>query len=120
MPQAVQHKFAGEADNFLAVHNRLTDLAMLMIEARDENWRIRKSPGKTHAELDCFRRAKRTLEARDVRESVRCAFWLFPARTLTEPNLARPTPVENEYLPNADLPTLQLATLYRASRLLRL
>src|SRR5271165_4706879 len=46
MPQPVQHKFAGEANNFFAVHNRLTDLAMLMIEARDENWRIRRIAGK--------------------------------------------------------------------------
>jgi hypothetical protein len=52
MPQPVQHKFAGEADNFLAVHNRLTDLAMLMIEARDENWRIRiRTPEQMYGPL---------------------------------------------------------------------
>src|ERR1035441_5227586 len=50
-----------------------------------------ESPGKTYGEADFLRRAKRTAEARAVRERVRCAFWLFPFVTLSEPYFAAPT-----------------------------
>jgi len=91
VPQTVQHKFAGETDNLLTVHNRLTDLAVLVIEARNENGTVRRVSREDVGRDGVFLRANRTEDARDVKESARCAFWVLPMRTFTDPNLAAPT-----------------------------